>query len=114
MTITSLTSSALRQAPLVVATLVALAITPLETNANEKEARFGSGIPATDNLVVADAHAYRHCHNLPRRTYCHKADRLPQNWPPNSNTPHSAAPQERPGCPKGASDCTTEPTRRQG
>ncbi len=39
-------------------------------------------------LVVADAHSYRHCHNLSKRTYCHKADRLPQNWPPNSNTPH--------------------------
>lgn len=39
-------------------------------------------------LIVADAHAYRHCHNLSMRTYCHKADRLPQNWPPNSDTPH--------------------------
>lgn len=28
-------------------------------------------------VVVADAHPYRHCHNLPKRTYCHKANRLP-------------------------------------
>lgn len=39
-------------------------------------------------LIVADAHTYRHCHNLSKRTYCHKADRLPQNWPPNTDTPH--------------------------
>lgn len=39
-------------------------------------------------IVVADAHSYRHCHNLQKRTYCHKADRLPQNWPPNTDTPH--------------------------
>lgn len=39
-------------------------------------------------LVVADAHSYRHCHNLSRRAYCHKAESLPQNWPPNSDTPH--------------------------
>lgn len=40
------------------------------------------------SLVIADAHTYRHCHNLSKRTYCHKTDRLPQNWPPNSDTPH--------------------------
>lgn len=43
---------------------------------------------AYGELVVADAHPYRHCHNLSKRTYCHKADRLPQNWPPNTDTPH--------------------------
>jgi hypothetical protein len=43
---------------------------------------------ANGAVVVADAHPYRHCHNLPKRTYCHKADRLPQNWPPNTDTPH--------------------------
>lgn len=43
-----------------------------------------------DNVgIVALAHAqeYRHCHNIHTRTYCHKADRLPMNWPPLSDTP---------------------------
>jgi hypothetical protein len=38
-------------------------------------------------IELADARAYRHCHNLPSRTYCHKSARLPRNWPPNSETP---------------------------
>ena len=38
-------------------------------------------------LQIADARSYRHCHNLPRRTYCHKGEPLPTNWPPNTNTP---------------------------
>lgn len=38
---------------------------------------------------LVDARDYRHCHNMPRRTYCHKGERLPRNWPPNSNTPGS-------------------------
>lgn len=57
-------------------------------------------------IVVADAHEYRHCHNLRRRTYCHKKGRLPQNWPPNSNTPHREgddARKER--CPQGSVRC---------
>lgn len=39
--------------------------------------------------IVALAHtqASRHCHNVHTRTYCHKADRLPMNWPPLSDTP---------------------------
>lgn len=64
---------------------------------------------AYGTLVVADAHSYRHCHNLSKRTYCHKADRLPQNWPPNTDTPH------RPGtesdnsrdCVAGSRDCAS-------
>lgn len=39
----------------------------------------------TDRLVVADARSYRHCHNIHTRVYCHKADRLPMNWPPFSD-----------------------------
>jgi len=39
----------------------------------------------TDPLVVADARSYRHCHNIHTRVYCHKADRLPMNWPPFSD-----------------------------
>lgn len=38
-------------------------------------------------LHLADARDYSHCHNLPRRTYCHEAQRLPRNWPPNTDTP---------------------------
>lgn len=58
-------------------------------------------------LIVADAHSYRHCHNFSTRTYCHKADRLPQNWPPNTDTPHRSGyetdSQRR--CPAGSRRC---------
>ena len=68
------------------------------------------------SLVVADAHPYRHCHNLPKRTYCHKADRLPQNWPPHSNTPHR--PEYENGtprnCPAGSRHCTNNTPSRKG
>ena len=49
----------------------------------------GQAVSTNDTKLVqlADARSYRHCHNMPRRTYCHKAERLPRNWPPNSNTP---------------------------
>lgn len=36
---------------------------------------------------LADKRDYRHCHNFQVRTYRHKRDRLPQNWPPHSDTP---------------------------
>jgi hypothetical protein len=36
-------------------------------------------------LEAIDQRSYRHCHNMPVRTYCHKADSLPQNWPPFSD-----------------------------
>ncbi len=39
----------------------------------------------TDRLVITDARSYRHCHNIHTRVYCHKADRLPMNWPPFSD-----------------------------
>ena len=39
-------------------------------------------------IVLVDKHTYRHCHNIHTRTYCHKNDRLPINWPPLSDTPH--------------------------
>ena len=38
-------------------------------------------------LQFVDARDYRHCHNLPRRTYCHATERLPRNGPPNTDTP---------------------------
>jgi len=42
-------------------------------------------------LQLVDARSYWHCHNLPRRIYCHKSERLPRNWPPNSNTPGTSS-----------------------
>lgn len=39
----------------------------------------------TDRLILADARSNRHCHNIHTRVYCHKADRLPMNWPPFSD-----------------------------
>lgn len=38
-------------------------------------------------LSPVDARSYRHCHNIHTRTYCHKADKLPTNWPPHTDTP---------------------------
>jgi len=61
-------------------------------------------------LVVADAHSYRHCHNLSKRTYCHKADRLPQNWPPNTDTPHRQDSESdiRKDCVSGSRGCGSD------
>ena len=39
-------------------------------------------------IQLVDKREYRHCHNIGTRVYCHKKDRLPQNWPPLSDTPH--------------------------
>jgi hypothetical protein len=42
-----------------------------------------SDLPLTDTRVAktdrmyADARSYRHCHNTPRRTYCHTKEPLP-------------------------------------
>lgn len=44
-------------------------------------------ITGAEGQKLAHARRDHHCHNLPRRTYCHKAQRLPQNWPPNADTP---------------------------
>ena len=40
-------------------------------------------------VVLIDAQSYRHCHNISPRVYCQKSERLPSNWPPLSDTPHS-------------------------
>lgn len=34
---------------------------------------------------VADARSFRHCHNTPRRTYCHTREVLPVTVPPPSS-----------------------------
>lgn len=67
-------------------------------------------------IVVADAHSYRHCHNLSKRTYCHKADRLPQNWPPNTDTPHRGGPEVNGDkeCSRGSDRCLRDPRTSKG
>ncbi len=59
------------------------------------------------SLVVADAHPFQHCHNLSKRTYCHKNSRLPQNYPPNTDTPHRGESEKdaRRDCPPGSKRC---------
>lgn len=46
-----------------------------------------SAIEADTALQLVDVRSYRHCHNMPGRTRCHSKQRLPVNWPPNTNTP---------------------------
>ncbi len=69
---------------------------------------------ATSGVRVADAHPYRHCHNLSRRTYCHQKGRLPQNWPPNTDTPHRSGVKKKAPCLKGAVACSTHRSHHQG
>ncbi len=59
---------------------------------------------AESGFIVADARTYRHCHNLPTRTYCHKKDALPMNWPPFSDRHRNKPEQQRP-CKKRSGDC---------
>jgi hypothetical protein len=42
-------------------------------------------------LQPTDARSYHHCHNMPRRIRCHKSERLPVNWPPNTSTTRSSS-----------------------
>lgn len=67
-------------------------------------------------LVVADAHSYRHCHNLSKRSYCHTADKLPQNWPPNTETPHrgGTGSNSRKHYPLGSTACPSNLRSRRG
>lgn len=48
----------------------------------------GCAIFASDYVssAAADARDSRHCHNIHTRTYCHKRDSLPVNWPPLTNS----------------------------
>lgn len=65
-------------------------------------------------FIIADAHPYRHCHSLPRRTYCHKQERLPQNWPPHSDTPPPGEAQRGSPCERGGRDCKPKVQNKQG
>ena len=42
---------------------------------------------AIADVLLVDARIYRHCHPMPRHTYCHTKDRLPVHWPPLLGTP---------------------------
>jgi len=50
--------------------------------------------PRGSLLWLVDARSYRHCHNISWRRYCHKSERLPRNWPPNTNTPGTSSLRE--------------------
>lgn len=81
--------------------LLALAMRPTTAAAQfaANPNRFGA---SNAGIELVDAHGYRHCHNIHTRTYCHKRDRLPMNWPPLSDTPHSGS--ERPTEPPSIKD----------
>jgi len=64
------------------------------------------------NIVVADARDYRHCHNQPRRTYCHKKDRLPAVWPPFSDRQDHRKWRKEVPCDRDSADCTHKRERR--
>lgn len=74
-----------------VATLLLTAIVTMSSNAAAVDAsgaaKEGVHITSAKGPKLAHARRDHHCHNLPRRTYCHKASKLPQNWPPNTETP---------------------------
>ncbi len=48
-----------------------------------------SALPAVIEGVrqVADIRTYRHCHNTPRRTYCHTREHLPVTIRPHPDVP---------------------------
>lgn len=100
----------------VVGTAIAITILGLSTLPSSALSAATADHRAADSeFVVADARSYRHCHNLSKRTYCHKADRLPQNWPPNTDTPRSGKSknQGRIDCANGSSDCTAATTAQK-
>lgn len=90
--------------PLLITTF-ALAVTTSMAMPVAAEHRMPENGATASAVRVADAHPYRHCHNLPRRTYCHKQDRLPQNWPPNTDTPHQGEVEENRPCLRGEPGC---------
>lgn len=75
---------------------------PAAVGVGEQQA---GGQEQADRLVVADARSVRHCHNVHRRVYCHKADRLPMNWPPFSDRTGRSTKKHSPAGPKKPSGC---------
>ncbi|WP_290996194.1 hypothetical protein [Hyphomicrobium sp.] len=104
----------LRHAPFAVAIFAGLAIAPIAAGAREKAPVDESTIGQAASLIVADAHPFLHCHTIFTRTYCHKKDRLPENWPPHTDTPHSGVSKDKTPCPKGETDCGTKPSYGRG
>jgi hypothetical protein len=78
-----------RTVPILIMTLLLInEFAVVEASAKTGEATEPSShLRSASYLQLVDARSYWHCQNLPRHTYCHKGGRLPQNWPPNSNTP---------------------------
>jgi len=66
------------------------------------------------NFVLADARPYRHCHNQPRRTYCHKKDRLPAVWPPFSDRQDPGKSRRKAPCSNAPADCADRNGHRLG
>lgn len=64
--------------------------------------------PKDSGFVVVDARTYRHCHNAPTRTYCHKKDALPMNWPPFSDRSHRKMPKQRMPCKQHSGNCADQ------
>jgi len=91
---------------------IGVGITPLSA----QSADVITGTSSYGALVVADAHPNRHCHNLSKRTYCHKEGRLPQNWPPNTETPHNSGTESdtRRDCLPGSRNCAKKPSYGKG
>ena len=63
--------------------VAAISLTIIGSSFATNVAPGSDGSFAPGRLQLADARPYLHCHNLPRRTYCHKGRQLPVNWPPN-------------------------------
>jgi hypothetical protein len=70
--------------------LRALSLVALGLALSEVTATAGAQVPTAalepPHARLAHVRAYHHCHNHPRRIYCHKRQRLPVNWPPNSDS----------------------------
>ena len=77
--------------PIAVMTILAPALPLASSQASPFRAGQDAG-PEHDNgpVILIDAHAYRHCHYIHTRVYCHKSEPLPMNWPPNTDTPHGS------------------------
>lgn len=78
------------RAMLVVVVLSSLAIGSQAETIDDKSSpravptRSEQRVPPT--IELSDARTYRHCHNTPRRTYCHTKERLPIRVPASKGT----------------------------
>lgn len=66
--------------------MISICVVALSLTVGMPGDRMPAGGPAgSAEKQLADARPYTHCHNLPRRTYCHASQKLPKNWPPNTS-----------------------------